>query len=116
MVNPYVNMQMCEEMRIDSLGASHPLPSIGFTALYHMQDFPVSIYVCGFNWYFDKTKRVIQGHEIGNYDYPKNWNHNYPKEVYWIIDNLMKKDNIIFSESCHNTLSYIRNKIIKPKG
>jgi len=111
MVDPYKNMKMCKEMQIDSLGASHPLPSIGFTALYHLHNWPIHFYVCGFNWYFNKETGRLQGKEISDMNFPKNWNHCYMKECLWIIKNLMSKNNIIFSPDCLWILNYIKKKL-----
>jgi len=99
MVNPYRNMEMCAELKVDSLGHQHPIPSIGFTALYHMKEWPVDFYICGFEWYFDGLNK-FQGWDLKNKAYPKNWNHNYPKELDWILKNLLKKNNFIFSNRC----------------
>lgn len=110
MVNPYINMQMCEEMEIDSLGASHPLPSIGFTCLYHIHDMPVEIHVCGFRWYYNDKTGKMQDHDLSSKKYPTNWNHNYPKEAIWIANNLLKKDNVIFSPECERVLRIVKSK------
>ncbi len=104
MVNPFINMKMCEELKIDSLGASHPLPSIGFTSLYHMHNYDAQFYVCGYSWYYDDNTGLFQNWDLKNKNYPKTWNHCYPKEIEWIIKNLMTKDNITFSHSCNRIL------------
>lgn len=104
MVNPYLNMNMCKEMNIDSLGACHPLPSIGFTALWHLHTFPCNIFIAGFNWYYDKKTKLFQGLDLKNKNYPENWNHNYPKEIEWILKYLYYRDNIIFSSECKSVL------------
>jgi hypothetical protein len=98
MVNPYTNMEMCAEMGCGTLGHEHPFPSIGFTALWHMQYWKAEFYVTGFEWYFDDVTHKFQNWDIRNTQYPKNWNHNYPKEVKWIIENLLNKNNFIFSD------------------
>lgn len=103
MVNPYLNMEMCAEMSINSLGHAHPLPSIGFTALWHMRNWPGQFYVCGFNWY-NTGHGQFQNHDIRNTNYPSNWNHNYNKEVRWILANLASKNNFIFSSECARIL------------
>lgn len=105
MVNPYLNMQMCEELKIDSLGCAHPLPSVGFTALWHMHKWQASFYVCGFEWYYNKDTNLFQGWDLRNKQYPTHWNHNYPKEVEWIINNLLNKNNFIFSSQCLKILN-----------
>lgn len=103
MVNPYHNMEMCAEMQIDSLGHTHPLPSIGFTALWHMRNWNATFYVCGMNWYYDGLGR-FQNWDLKNTNYPTNWNHNYPKELRWIIQNLLRKNNFMFSPECSKIL------------
>lgn len=110
-VNPYLNMKMCEELKIDSLGHAHPIPSIGFTALWHMEDWHLDIFVAGFSWYFNEEKKTFQGWDLKNKNYPTNWNHNYPKEVEWIIKNLRQKNNIIFSNSCNRILDIASNSL-----
>ena len=108
MINPYQNMKMCLDMNIDSLGASHPLPSLGFTALWHMRNWPIKIHVCGFNWYCNPNEKTIQGVSIYDTKPKDSWNHNYKKEAIWIIKNLMHKDNIIFSPDCLRILNFIK--------
>lgn len=103
MVNPYLNMEMCAELQINSLGHSHPIPSIGFTALWHMREWPTQFYICGFNWYYQGMGK-FQNWDLKNSDYPINWNHNYPKEIKWILQNLFRKDNFIFSKECTKVL------------
>lgn len=115
MVNPFLNMKMCQDMDIDSLGSSHPLPSIGFTALWHIYQMPMFFYVFGFNWYFNPENGKFQGWDIENDNYPRHWNHNYIKEVRWIVANLMGKHNIIFSEPCLNILEYAKKKLDERK-
>lgn len=99
MINPYKNMEMCAELRIDSLGCEHPLPSVGFTALWHMRNWKCDFYVCGFEWYFDGRSK-FQNWDLKNKEYPNHWNHNYPKEIEWVIKKLLKKNNFIFSDRC----------------
>ncbi len=103
MVNPYHNMMLCEELGLNSLGHTHPLPSIGFTALWHLQNYPADFYVTGFNWYNEGNK--FQGWDLKNTNYPKTWNHNYCKEVQWTIKNLFHKNNFIFSKECARILN-----------
>ena len=98
MVNPYENMDMCKEMKCESLGFKHPFPSIGFTALWHMINYDAEFYITGFEWYYDDATNKIQNWDIRKEDYPKCWNHNYPREVKWIIDNICPKNNFIFSK------------------
>ena len=109
MVNPYHNMQLCEELGMESLGYAHPLPSIGLTALWHMRDYPADFYVCGFGWYFSEGK--FQGWDLQNKDYPKTWNHWYPAEVEWILKNLFHKNNFIFSKECARILNIAKKCI-----
>lgn len=108
MVNPYENMKMCEEMNIDSLGACHPLPSLGLTALWHMKDWEAEFYVCGYSWYYNKQDQTIQRWDLRNKNYPKNWNHNYPKEIEWVIKNLIPKNNFIFSDGCMEAINFAK--------
>lgn len=108
MVDPYKNMRMCKDLGIDSLGSSHPLPSLGFTAFWHLKDWPIKIHVCGFSWFCDIDTKIIQGLSIHSKENKKNWNHNYRQEAIWIIRNLIKKDNFIFSADCLNILNFIQ--------
>lgn len=112
MVNPYLNMQCCMDLGFDSVGYAHPLPSIGFTALWHMHNWTAQFYIAGFNWYFDGHSK-FQNWDLKNKDYPKCWGHNYPKEIEWILTNLFKKNNIMFSPECLrilDTAQYLLNK------
>jgi hypothetical protein len=105
MVNPYLNAEMCRELKVTSNGSQHPLPSIGFTALWHMKDWKNEFYVCGFEWYFNGADK-FQNWDLRNANYPTNWNHNYPKEIRWILENLYKKkNNFIFSKRCQHLLN-----------
>lgn len=100
MVNPYENLKLCQELGLNSEGYKHPLPSIGFTALWHMRNWPFRFYVCGFSWYWNKETQLFQNHHLSNKNYPKQWNHSYPKEVEWIMRNLWGKENFTFSSEC----------------
>ncbi len=110
MVNPYLNMKCCEDLGSNSMGHQHPLPSLGTTALWHMHKWDANFYITGFNWYYDGLGR-FQDWDLRNKNYPKNWNHNYPKEVEWALRNLLGKNNIIFSDKCFEILK-VANKIL----
>lgn len=111
MVNPYTNMQMCQELHIESLGYAHPCPSIGFTALWHMRNWNAEFYISGFEWYWSNETKLFQNWNLKNRNYPKTWNHNYPKEIEWIVNNLLPKNNIIFSAKCMELLSYAKRQL-----
>jgi hypothetical protein len=104
MVNPYKNLMLCQELELKSEGWEHPLPSLGFTALYHMRYFNADIYIGGFKWYADTLKKEIQGVPIHKPDERTNLNHFYRKEAKWICQNLKNKLNIKFSDSCNRIL------------
>lgn len=111
MVNPYWNELMCKELQCNSegMGYQHPFPSIGFTCLWHLHKLKIpNIYLCGFNFYFDWKTKLCQGHELGLRRYPLTWNHNYPREIEWILKNLI---NVNFSPSVQRILDYARTKI-----
>lgn len=107
MVNPYQNLEMNQDLETGTQGFQHPFPSIGFTALWHMKDWNANFYVCGFDWYFDFKSKKLQGWPIGNKNYPKNWNHNYHREIAWVIKHLWKKPNFTFSARCNQILEYV---------
>lgn len=110
MVNPYWNLLMCKELSINSDGWKHPFPSIGFTCLWHLNRMALgnAFYICGFNWYFDWSTKLCQGHHFGKEKYPSNWNHCYPNEVKWITENMMDRININFSIECKKILNYAK--------
>lgn len=110
MVDPYSNMDMNKELETKSLGFEHPFPSVGFTALWHMRNWNLPMYVCGFNWYNEGNK--FQGWDISKRNYPSNWNHNYCREILWIHDNLLNKLNIKFSPECERLL-ILANRLSK---
>lgn len=112
MVNPYVNMQMCADIGWGNNGYEHPFPSIGFTALWHMHNWNAEFYVTGFEFYYDDKTKTFQKWDIRNTKYPKTWNHNYPLEVKWILKNLYKKNNFIFSKRTKYILG-VANDILK---
>lgn len=111
MVNPYLNYELCKELELNSNGAQHPLPSVGFTALWHMQDWNACFYIGGFNWYVDLIKDTVQNKPIDLKILPSNFNHFYIKELNWIIRNLKRKKNILFSDSCMKILDHVEKKI-----
>jgi hypothetical protein len=93
-VNPYTNLQMCDEVGCGTNGTVHPFPSVGFTALWHLHRMGIkNLHLFGFNWYSDLQKLRVNGHDLRSRDYPKNWNHNYPKELEWILRNLNVKSS-----------------------
>ena len=109
MVNPYENIQMCMDLNVESLGFKHPFPSIGTSALWHMKEWDAIFYICGFSWYYDSKNHKFQGWDLKNKEYPKIWNHNYPLEIEWIIKNIHKKDNFIFSKSCEKIINVAKH-------
>lgn len=102
MVNPYENMRMCEIMNINSLGYHHPIPSIGFTALWHISQMNLTkrIFVGGFEWYHNDETGLFQNFDLKKSPKPSNWNHDYHKELDFIIKYILPKNNIIFSKRC----------------
>jgi len=111
MVNPYENMDLCDELGLNSVGYHHPLPSLGLTALYHLNKMNCNMFVCGFAWYYDEQRGLFQKHHLKNKNYPSVWNHNYCKELIWILDNLYGKPNVSFSKSCTRLLSIARSQL-----
>lgn len=119
-VNPYWCYDMCRELDIPSEGWKHPFPSIGFTCLWHLHriltiapSLKPTISVVGFNWYWNEESKTIQRHYMRSENYPKHWNHNYPKEVRWIIKNLLGNPRFTFSPSCLRILYTVLNQIKK---
>lgn len=105
MVNPYINYKCCEELDLESFGYTHPMPSSGFTALYHLYQFNSELnhYVCGFNWKYDKSTNTIDGRKI-DYNY-KPFGHHYVREALWVKNNLMTHPNWVFSTVASEVLS-----------
>lgn len=112
MVNPYENAVFCEELGLNSLGYAHPLPSAGLTALYYLSKMPCKMFICGFQWYYSEETGLFQKHHLGNKNYPGHWNHSYPQELGWIIDNLYGRSGIQFSESCCRLLDIAKSQRI----
>lgn len=102
MIDPYRNIEMNDELLTGTEGYIHPFPSIGFTALWHMRNWACDMYICGFNWYNSGSK--FQGWDMKDKNYPKHWNHNYPREILWIYNNLLNKINIKFSNECEELI------------
>lgn len=109
-LNPYINAELCGEIGLDSEGHKHPIPSIGFTAVWHihrlmafMRNWNPNIHVAGFNWYSDKDKLTIQNRRI---TLPKagHFNHHYREEMAWMINNIMLNDQWSFSGECFDIL------------
>lgn len=110
MVNPYENYRLCQELGLDSDGYAHPLPSLGFTALWHLQDFDASIYIGGFEWYVNTDEKLIQKRKITD-PLPTHFNHYYLKEVQWILKNLRPKLNVKFSARCNQILDLVQSEL-----
>lgn len=108
MVNPYLNLQLCDELGLKSDGFAHPLPSLGFTALWHLQDFPCDFYIGGFNWYHRPVDGTIQNLSFDKAAKATHFNHYYLKEANWIFKNLYPKLNIKFSDYCQQALHSIQ--------
>ncbi len=103
MVNPYWNKQICDDLNLVSEGWAHPIPSIGFTALWHIHRIVKLgllkrriFYVCGFEWYFDHRTQRFQCANIEADSFPQTWNHCYPREARWVIDYMLGEDNFVF--------------------
>jgi hypothetical protein len=120
MVNPYWNLKMNQELKTGTQGWKHPFPSIGFTCLWHIYNlfikvpnFKASVFIAGFNWYWDEDTKRIQKWDMTREDYPNVWNHNYPREVRWIIEKLLDHPQFSFSESCWRILMTVKKQIGK---
>lgn len=111
MVNPYENMHLCEELGLKSLGYHHPLPTVGMTALYYLSKMPCRMFICGFSWYWNYQTGLFQGHHLSNKTYPSNWNHRYPAEIEWILNNLYDKPGMNFSQSCTSLLEEAKKQL-----
>jgi len=116
-LNPYVNMELCDALGLDSLGDQHPIPSVGLTAVWHIyqlikfqRNWNPKIHICGFNWYSDKDKLTIQGRKM---DMRKagHFNHHYREEMKWMIDNIMFHPNFSFSSECFEILQAFKPHI-----
>ncbi len=93
MVNPYMNMVMCEEFGIESEGYAHPIPSIGCTALWHLSKLKCDIYVGGFNWYHLKDD-IFQGRSLTDKAKRNYLNHDYHQEIRYMAE--LRKIILIF--------------------
>lgn len=101
-VNPYANMVMCRELEIKSMGYSHPIPSIGCTALWHLSKFKCRIYVGGFNWYHNKDA-TFQNRHLSNKARPTTVNHDYHIELSYMLK-LRNSNKVMFSKACNALL------------
>jgi len=106
MVNPYENLKMNRELGFKGDGTGLQIPSLGFTALWHLRNWQAVFYVTGFNWYSNPLKNTIQDHPVGNRNYPKHWSHNYHAELSWITRNLAPKNNFIFSDESQQIIDH----------
>ncbi len=86
MVNPFLQKQLCTELGMVSDGYRHPLPTVGFTWLWHAHaiGFWSDIYICGFTWRYDPTMNLFDG-------MPPTWDkplgtmsHHYLSEARWV--------------------------------
>lgn len=108
MVNPYVNRLACLELGLNSSGWAHPLPTVGFTFLYHFWrfnlDYVRSIYLCGFDWHYDIRTDTYQNVSLVDQKATPN-NHSYLREARWIQKNLLRDPRWIFSSRTYTALS-----------
>lgn len=111
MVNPYMNMQMCEELKINSGGYHHPLPSLGFTTLWHLSKMNInsSFFVAGFNWYYDEDTNQMQGYRLNHQPRPTHFNHDYWIESSWISKHLFGLPKWKFSKRCERILHKVKD-------
>lgn len=114
-LNPYWQFQMCQELQVNSEGWKHPFPSVGFTALWHLSKLGIninsSVFVCGFNWYYDESSGLMQGYKLNRQPRPTHFNHDYWKESSWIVKNLLGKSGWTFSESCMRVLNKVKEAL-----
>jgi len=122
MVNPYLLAEYCEELGLDSEGWRHPCPSVGMTCLMNLRDhldqlkIKSRVFVAGFEWYYNKKKNSFQNWDLRRTDHPKTWNHNYPKEVEWVYDNLVNHAGFTFSGRAARILNYAKKLILERRS
>ena len=120
-INPYLNLDLIKDLGLSdkSMGYAHPIPSVGFTAIWHLfrllefrVDWKPMVHVCGFNWYSDIDNLTIQDRKPNA---PRAWhfNHHYREEMKWIIENLMDNPNWSFSDECFKILSTFKNHLLR---
>lgn len=99
MVNPFWQTELCDELdlgvgtQLD--GYQHPLPTVGFTFIWHLNKSLKTrsqlFYVAGFDWRYDATTGKYDKQLPGS-PVPKNWTHYYLKEATWITKNMMRPE------------------------
>ena len=107
MVNPFEQQRLCRELGLDSDGYKHPLPTVGFTWLWHFHQLsiPMSIFLCGFTWHYDAASFTYDKFKALADKLPPRLNHYYLKEAVWVQRNWLGGSNISFSSAAYDALS-----------
>lgn len=120
--NPYEMRLICRDvLRFDSMGHTHPLPTVGFQMLYHLSNYlPImdgaTAFVTGFTWHVDQSQATAEGLPIESDFMPKHFNHSYLREVKWVAENLLGSKHFEFSEPAWDALEFVRNEVAKGKS
>ncbi len=94
MINPFWNRDLCAELGYENEGWKHPLPTVGLTAMYHLNrmvqagQLQAHFFVCGFTWHYNAEKDTIQDVPITTGRLPGHFNHFYHKEAWWVSNRL----------------------------
>ena len=112
MVNPYFISDACRALQLESDGWSHPMPTVGFSFLYHLWRFPTnpdgSIYVTGFDWHIDQINGTAGRVCVKSNTMPSHFNHSYLRESKWCARNLIPNPRWSFSPIAEESLRFVR--------
>lgn len=113
MANPYLVRQACLALELDSEGWKHPMPTVGFSFLYHLWRFsesrPVEVFVTGFDWHHNPKTHTYDRVEAGSNRMPSCYNHSYLREATWCSRNLLGRPGWTFSALAQASLDDSRN-------
>ncbi len=116
MANPYLLREACIELGLDSEGWAHPMPTAGFSLLYHLWCFREgqrggggSVHVTGFDWHVDREEGTCERVRVGSDEVPGHYNHSYLREAMWCAAHLLDRPGWEFSESAREALAFVGN-------
>lgn len=106
MTNPWLVRSLTRELGYSGDGITHPMPTVGMTAIYHLykMNLPPRVHVCGFDWHYDEITDTIDGVAVDTEHLPQHFNHFYAKEVLWVARNCFRKPGWSFSNACSAVL------------
>lgn len=116
MANPFLVREACLELGLDSEGWKHPMPTVGFSLLYHLWRFAEGagasgcgeVFVTGFDWHFDPETGEYDRMAADSDEMPGHYNHSYLREAWWCARHLLDRPGWSFSRPAREALEFLR--------